>query len=233
MKGGKNVKLFARLFRTEPKTIIESEEAIRKLLQWERNHFSLRHYANDKQNFDQKEIDYSIYLTESGGTISLKSIRSPLDKPNTNSVFHALKNIVKKDKPILISHIVAKFRERISNEIRRYRDNGIKMKDLSQKWHDDPLFSEIDHLFSEKLYELHNTLLFCRMDQLKEKQYFIDMNDKLNKIINTLSELNQDYEDYMLALAGSEHGNTDHALEAVRIHVQAMEETVHDLLETK
>ena len=153
-----------------------------------------------------------------------------MDKSNAKGAINALKKIVKKEKPILISHVVTKFRERISKEIRRYRDNRIKLKGLSEKWQDDPLFPEIDHLFSEKLYELHNVLLFCRMDQLNETQYFLNITGKLNKIIKDLSELNHDSEEYMSALIGSEHGNTDQALEAVRIHVDAMADTVQDLL---
>lgn len=220
----------SKLFNSENEPIIESVEAIRKLTQWEKRHFSYRHYTSDKQNIEKKEIDYSTYFTESGDTISLESIRSPLDKSNAKGAINALKKIVKKEKPILISHVVTKFRERISKEIRRYRDNRIKLKGLSEKWQDDPLFPEIDHLFSEKLYELHNVLLFCRMDQLNETQYFLNITGKLNKIIKDLSELNHDSEEYMSALIGSEHGNTDQALEAVRIHVDAMADTVQDLL---
>lgn len=227
------MKLFDKLFKSESEPVIESVEAIKKITQWEKKHFSYRHYTNDKQNIEQKEIDYGIYITESGDTISLDEIRSPLDKPETKGAINALKKIVKKEKPILISHVVTKFRERISKEIRRYRDNGLKLKGLAKKWQDDPLFSEIDHLFSEKLHELHNVLLFCRMDQLKETQYFLDITGKLNIIIKDLSELNHDSEEYMSALVGSEHGNTDQALEAVRIHVDAMADTVQDLLHSK
>ena len=199
---------------------------------WEKEHFSCQHCANNKQNGEQKEIDYSIYITESGDTISLDDIRSPLDKREKKGALNTLKTFVKKEKPILITQVVTKFRERIANEIRRYHDNGIKLSGLSKKWKEDPLFAEIDHLFSEKLHQLHHVLLFCRMDRLKETQYFLDTTGKLNKIIKDLSELNRSFEEYMSALVGSEHGNTDQALEAVRIHVDAMAETVRDLIET-
>ena len=194
----------------------------------EKEHFSYRHYTDKGVYGEQKEIDYSIYITESGDNISLADMRSPLDKPEEKGVIAKLKSI-KKEKPILISYVVQKFRERIAQEIRRYRNNGIKLSNLSKKWQDDPLFSEIDHLFSEKLHEIHNSLMFCRMDRLKEGQYFIDITGKLNKSIKALSELNHAFEEYMSALVGSEHGNTDQALEAVRIHVDAMVDTVRDL----
>ena len=45
-------------------------------------------------------------------------------------------------------------------------------------------------------------------------------------ITTSLSGVEQEY---MSALVGSEHGNTDQALEAVRIHVDAMVDTVREL----
>lgn len=129
----------------------------------------------------------------------------------------------------MISDAAKNFRDRIAQEIRCYRDNEIKLSNLSKKWQEDPLFSELDHLFSEILHEIHNVLLFCRMDQLKEAQYFIDVTGKLNKRIRALSELNHAFQEYMSALVGSEHGNTAQAMETVRIHVDAMVDTVRDL----
>lgn len=72
------MKLFGSLFKSSP--TVESKAAIDILKKWEKDHFAYRHYKDKSSDGEQQEIDFSVYITESGDRISLSDMRSPLDK---------------------------------------------------------------------------------------------------------------------------------------------------------
>ena len=113
-----------------------------------------------------EEIKYSVYVSETGGKVQLSDIELP--QKETSNVRRIVKAVVdwwENDKSSTLPYFIAEYRGCIAVKIQEFRANSIKLDNLSDELRKDNIFSEIEHLFQEKLKVLYNELLFCKFEK--------------------------------------------------------------------
>ncbi len=214
IKGDKNVFFFKKFKDTLGK---ETKEEIAFLREWETLHFQAT-------KIYKKFYLIDTYVTDTGERIDLSGITLPHKKKPEPKTF--LEKVAAKlepnDPPPMLTTFIANYRDNIYGEINVYKENLAKHRRLKSEFSQDPLFAEIDHVFSIKLRILRNELEFCKFRELGNAQYFEKMKKKLLSIVSDLNKLNSDFNDYMYALTNTEYENTTQELENIRIRVEAM-----------
>ena len=207
--------LFSELFK--PKVGNESKKTIELLHQWHRSHFPDNGYCYNGM------VRYQNYRTESGEKIQLSQIRVPIvQSSQPKNFFEKIKTIAEKiDRPYL-PNLLADYHDKVHQEISRFQAHLKKLNCLSANIKNDSLFRDIDHIFNSKLKILYNELLFCKFQNLGNKEYFDKMNGKFLAIDRDLKSLNTDFSNYMYALTNTEYENTKIDLAIIRTRVEAM-----------
>ena len=196
--------LLAKLFRK--KTGKETESAVKQLVKWEDAHFRPVGEADGKQAEPNPER-YLQFICETGERMTLSKIRLPIAEPTPppEGLFGIIKAFISPLQPSMLPALIVRYRSRFA------------------------LFEEIDRVFSEKLRLLYHELMFCRLEQMCDLSYYYTVTGKLDRILSDLSELNRNAEAYMYALVSTEHGDTAHSLEMIRMRVTAMADTVREI----
>lgn len=220
--------LLAKLFRK--KTGKETESAVKLLVKWEDAHFRPVGEADGKQAEPNPER-YLQFICETGERMTLSKIRLPIAEPTPppEGLFGIIKAFISPLQPSMLPALIVRYRSRFAQEIRNFRGNMLRLPQLGDSLREDTLFEEIDRVFSEKLRLLYHELMFCRPEQMCDLSYYYTVTGKLDRILSDLSELNRNAEAYMYALVSTEHGDTAHSLEMIRMRVTAMADTVREI----
>lgn len=184
--------LFSNLFKQ--KVGSESKSTIEKLTKWEQEHFPNKGYRYNMSTGEQHTVagQYSSYRKEMGEMISLAQIPLPQSKkPESKSIFKKFKDWLEPEGKPMLPFLIAKYRNDLSKEIRRFRENLIKLDKLSDNLKGDSFFKEIDHMFNAKLRILYNELLFCKFENLGNAEYFNKIHKKLTSLHQDMNSLNR------------------------------------------
>ncbi len=159
-----------------------------------------------------------------------QALRVPLiQNRQSDTVPEKLKEVIRFLGRKSLPEFISEYHTNISNEIKTYRANCAKLKNLSNHLQKDSLFDEMKHIFSEKLKMLYNELLFCKFDKLNDTDYFRKIYEKLIALYDDIKNINNYFADYMYALTNTEYENTSCAIERTRISVEAMSEVIKNL----
>lgn len=153
---------FSNLFKL--KSVNEAESTINLLKRWEQEHFPYSGYGYSSYNKPKVDISkYTVYRSETGEEIQLSGISLPQTETlNVKRIVKAIVDWWENDKSSTLPYFITKYRNDVATEIQRFRANCTKLDKLKEELKQDYLFSEIEHLFQEKLKVLYNELLFCK-----------------------------------------------------------------------
>lgn len=215
---------FSNLFKL--KSVNEAESTINLLKRWEQEHFPYSGYGYSSYNKPKVDISkYTVYRSETGEEIQLSGISLPQTETlNVKRIVKAIVDWWENDKSSTLPYFITKYRNDVATEIQRFRANCTKLDKLKEELKQDYLFSEIEHLFQEKLKVLYNELLFCKFENLGNEKYFTKIQKKLLSLCNDMKTLNTAFADYMYALSRIEYEDNKQDLERIRISVEAMSE---------
>lgn len=218
--------LFSKIFKQKIGT--ETKNSINTLKQWERSHFP---YINDSN----KNVRYSVYLTDSREKISLSNIRIPkLNQSEQKTIIDILNDVIDffglSDKNRLTGFI-AGYREKFRQEIVTFTDNLSKLKHLSKDCRKDSIFNKIDYIFNLKLKVLHNELVFCKLSKMNDIEYFKDINKRLAVIYRDMQSLNNDFSECMYAMSSLEYADVSYYIESISMRVDILSQTTKEILD--
>lgn len=214
---------FARFFK--PKTGAETRNTINTIKQWERSHFP---YINDSN----KNVRYSVYLTDSRERISLSNLRIPKpNQPEQKTIIDIVRDVVDFFYKDRLPMFIAEYREKFRIEITTFTDNLSKLSHLSRDCRKDPIFHKIDYIFNLKLRILYNELVFCKFHKLNDIEYFTDINERLAVIYRDMQSLNNDFAECMYAMSSLEYADVQYYIESINMHVEMITQTTKEILD--
>ncbi|MDE6502388.1 MAG: hypothetical protein K2L10_09925 [Ruminococcus sp.] len=213
---------FSKFFKQKIGT--ETRKTIQKIKLWEQKHFP---HLNDSN----KNLRYSVYLTDSKKRISLSAIRIPKPKQseqkNIIDMFRDVVDFFSKDR---LTVFIAEYLEKFHNEMTTFMDNLSKLRLLSKDCQKDPIFNKIDYIFNLKLKILYNELIFCKFHKLNNLEYFMEINERLAVIYSDMQNLNNDFSECMYAMSSLEYADVQYYLESINMRVEMLTQTTKEIL---
>lgn len=215
---------FSKFFK--PKIGAETIKTITTLKEWE-----VRHFPDRNGN---KNVRYSVYVTDSGQKIQLSNIRIPkLNQSDEKNIIDIVMDVIDilgfTDKNRLTGFI-AGYREKFRAEIVVFMDNLSKLKHLSKDVRNDPIYGKIDYIFNLKLKILQNELTFCKFQKMNDMAYFQNINERLAVIYRDIQGLNNDFAECMYAMSSLEYADVTYHLEIISMRVDMQIQTANEIL---
>lgn len=189
------------IFQKDERFGLETENAIEQLSDW-----------------DSERMSYNcnIYYPESGEWIYLDQMTIPKRRLNH---WESIRENTIASKAEQIYKLFVK-------EIESFRSYVEKLDSLNWEAKNDGFFTEVDHIFANKIKKLHNELLFCKFEKLGNLDYYNKIINIIDSIYADLKLLNTYFSDYMYALSRLGYEDNKSDLERIKISVKAMSEAV-------
>lgn len=215
---------FSKLFKIKPKIGTETRNTINTIKQWEQFHFPNLYDSN-------KNVRYSVYITDSKERISLSNLRIPkLNKSSQKNIIDIFKDVIDFFYKDRLTLFIAEYREKFRSEIITFTDNLSKLKHLDKDFRQDPIFNKIDYIFNLKLKILYNELVFCKFQQMNDIEYFITINEKFTVIYKDMQSLNNDFSECMYAMSSLEYADVQYYIENINMRVEIISQTTKEIL---
>lgn len=215
---------FSKLFKIKPKIGTETRNTINTIKQWEQLHFPNLYDSN-------KNVRYSVYITDSKERISLSNLRIPkLNKSSQKNIIDIFKDVIDFFHKDRLTLFIAEYREKFRIEITNFMDNLSKLNHLSKDCRKDPIFNKIDYIFNLKLRILYNELIFCKFNKLNDIEYFTTINEKFTVIYKDMQSLNNDFSECMYAMSSLEYADVQYYIESINMRVEIISQTTKEIL---